>query len=128
MRTTLKLIAILMWLLGTGSSAYSQKLTEMYIPIGKCPGLSGKYTLLGKIQAFDGQKKTLTVVCTDGSYTVKITDQTNIWLDRSKLKLTNQVGAFTDCQKGRSVEVKCVNNQRKDGTAEWIKVGVERGG
>lgn len=127
MQTTLKLMAIIMFLMSSLSFTYAQKMTEKFIPIGKSPGLSGKFTLIGKVEAVDPQKRTL--VCADraGSHVVNVTEQTNIWLDRSQLNQTNQTGSLTDCQKGRVVEVKFLDKERKEGPAEWIKVGVGYG-
>jgi hypothetical protein len=121
---TLKLIASMVLLMGSWSFAHAQKTTEKFIPIGKSPGLSGKFTLIGKIEAVDPQKNTLTCADSTGTHTVKVAEQTRIWLDRSRLNQTNQTGALTDCQKGRLVEVKFVDKARKEGPAEWIKVGV----
>jgi len=122
MRTTVKLLAIILLAASSWSFAHAQKTTERFIPIGKSPGLSGKFTLIGKIEAVDRQKKTLTCADASGSYVVKVTDQTRIWLDRTQQNQTNQTGALTDCQKGRMVEVKFVDKEHKGGPAEWIKV------
>jgi hypothetical protein len=124
MRMTLKRMAMLTFLMSAWSLAYAQKETEMYVPIGKSPGLSGKYTLIGNVAAVDAKLKTLTLTNATGSQTVKLTGGTRIWLDKSQLKSANQTGALTDCQKGRLVEVKFVNNDRNEGSGEWIKVGV----
>ena len=106
-------------------SVYGQKATEIFIPVGKSPGLSGKYTSIGKITAIDTLNRTITVADSSESYNVKITERTQIWLDKSKLRLTNQKGAFTDLRKDLLVEVKYENNLRKDkGSAEWIKVQI----
>jgi hypothetical protein len=112
------------------SQAYGQKSTEIFIPVGKSPGLSGKYTAIGKIEAVNAQNQTITMADPSGNYTVKIAKQTQVWLDNSKLKKTNQKGAFADLRKGALVEVKFEKNQRKNlGTAEWVKVEVvEPGG
>jgi hypothetical protein len=54
-----------------------------------------------------------------GSYTVKITERTQIWLDNSKLKSTNRKGTFTNLRKGLLAEVKYEDSACKDkGTAE----------
>ena len=104
---------------------YAQKATEIFIPVGKSPGLSGKYTSIGKITAIDAANQTLTVADSAGSYEVKATAHTQIWLDKSALKATNHKGAFADLRQGLLVEVKYENNQRKDkGPAEWIKVKI----
>jgi len=104
---------------------YGQKATEIFIPVGQSPGLSGKHTSLGKITAIDVPNRTITVADSSGSYTVKITGRTQIWLDKSKLRSTNQKGAFTDLRKDLLIEVKYEGNQRQDtGSAEWIKAQI----
>lgn len=68
----------------------------------------------------------LTVADSSASYVVKLTDETQIWLDRSPMKLSNQKGTLADLQKDARVEIKYVNNERKDGgVAEWIKIEVK---
>jgi hypothetical protein len=108
-------------------NVYGQKATEIFIPVGKSPGLSGKYTSIGKITAIDTLNRTITVADSSESYNVKITERTQIWLDKSKLKLTNQKGAFADLRKELLVEVKYEENQRQDkSSAEWIKVQINQ--
>ena len=118
---TAMVIAGLVW--GTTSSAYGQKATEMYIPVGQSPGASGKHTVIGKIEGLDPQHRTVTIAGPSGKHTATITKRTKIWLDRSTLKLTNQKGTFSDLQVGRTVEVKYEDpKQMGKGAAEWIKV------
>ncbi|NIR49418.1 hypothetical protein GWO43_13005 [candidate division KSB1 bacterium] len=119
MRKYTGLFAIVLFLIG--SQAYAQKATERFIPIGESPGLSGKHTVIGTVDEVNKQTQTITVSDSSGSFTAKITDETRIWLDRSHLKLTNKMGAFTDIQMGRLIEVKSVGEER-EGIAEWIKV------
>lgn len=105
--------------------AHGQKATEIFIPLGKSPGLSGKYTITGKIDAVNAQDHTITMTDSSRAYTVKLTDRTKIWLDRSKIRLTNQKGTFADLRKELLVEVKYEGKERKDGgNAEWIKVQI----
>ncbi|MGH7599765.1 MAG: hypothetical protein ACREOI_25710 [bacterium] len=100
-----------------------QKATEIFIPLGKSPGLSGKYTTIGKIDTVNTQDQTITMTDSSGSYTIKITERTQIWLDNSKLKSTNRRGTFADLPKGLLAEVKYEDSARKDkGVAEWIKI------
>ncbi len=49
MRTPLSVLATLAVLLLAGT-AHAQQATEIYIPIGKSPGLSGKTTVIGTIE------------------------------------------------------------------------------
>jgi len=104
---------------------YAQQATEIYIPVGKSAGLSGKYTSMGKISAVNAHDQILTVTDSAGAHNVQITPRTKIWLDKSNLRLTNQKGTFEDLEKDLQVEVKYEGNQRKEmGPAEWIKVRV----
>ncbi len=120
------LIAFTTILLLGVSQAHAQKATEIFIPIGKSPGLSGKYTSIGKIASFNLQQKMLTVSDSTANYTVKITDSTQVWLDRSPKKLSNTNGTLEDLRPGVMVEIKYFNNERKEGgTAEWVKVEVK---
>ena len=43
------IIGIICLLVFSALSADAEKETELYIPIGQSPGLSGEYTVLGKI-------------------------------------------------------------------------------
>jgi len=123
MRALLNAAGLAIALLGAISHAHGQKETELYIPIGQSPGLSQKYTSIGEIAEVDPRAKTVTIADPAGRRTVKITEKTRIWLDRSKLKRTNLPGSFADLQKGRRVEVKYEDPQRRD-VAEWVKVEV----
>jgi len=100
----------------------AQRLTERYIPIGKSPGLSGKNTSIATIDTVDTQQGTMTCTGPSGTITVKVDQNTKIWLDRSKQKLTTLEYSLGDCRKGQIVEVKFRNNDRGIGVAEWIKV------
>jgi hypothetical protein len=120
-----KIAVVALILLLSMPYVYAQKATEIFIPVGQSPGLSGKYTSVGKITAIDVANQTITVADSSGSYEVKISERTQIWLDKSKLKSTNEKGAFTDLRKDLLVEVKYQHNQRQDkGPAEWIKVQI----
>lgn len=116
-------IAVLLW--GATPYAHGQKATEMFIPLGQSPGLSGKVTVIGTIDAVNARDQTITIVGPSATWGAQITDRTKIWLDRSKLRLPNQYGTFADLQKGRMVEVKYEDNRNKGkdkGPAEWVKV------
>lgn len=107
------------------SSAFGQKATEIFIPIGESPGLSGKHSIMGEIDSVDYQSYTMTITDSSGSYTVKVMGDTRIWLDKSALKLTNVNGTIEDCQAGRFVEVKYKNPEKQAKMqAEWIKVRI----
>lgn len=107
------------------SPAHGQKAAERYIPIGQSPGISQKLSATGQIAGVDGAKRTVTIAGATGRVTVKITGQTRIWLDRSKLKQPALAGSFADLQRGRSVEVKVLGAGRGQ-VADWIKVESDR--
>jgi hypothetical protein len=102
-------------------SINAEKSTELFIPIGQSPGLSGKYTVMGKIDQVNPQNQTLKMSGASGSYTVKMTERTFIYLDRSKAQLSNIYGTLADCKAGDLVEVKFEDNSRNK-PIEWIKV------
>lgn len=114
-------ISLLIW---TGTPyAHGQQTTEMFIPIGQSPGLSGKVTIMGTIEAVDAQNQTIVVAGSSEKWSAEVTKGTRIWLDRSKLGLSNQYGTFADLQEGRLVEVKYEGTERRsEGPAAWIKV------
>ena len=117
----LTIIGIICLLVFGAFAAHAEKSTELYIPIGESPGLSGEYTVLGKIEQVNLQSRTLRMSAASGSYTVKLTKGTSIYLDRSKMKATNTYGTLADCKAGDTVEVKFEDNSRNK-PIEWIKV------
>jgi len=125
MRTLLSVAGILVAMLCAISHAHGQKATEQYIPIGQSPGVSQKYTWIGEIADADARLQTVTIADPAGRRTVRITDKTRIWLDRTKVKASNLTGSFADLQKGRRAEVKYEDPARRD-VADWVKVEVDR--
>src|SRR5688572_14788914 len=116
-------LAIVVVSLGGTLEASGQQATEMFIPIGQSPGLSGKGSLIGTLESVDPGKRMVTISSPSGAQRVGITDRTLIWLDRSQQKQANHNGAINDLQKGRKVEVKLRKGEPK-AVAEWIKVQV----
>jgi len=103
--------------------AHGQKATERYIPLGQSPGVSQKYTSIGEISHVDPAARTVTVTEQAGRRTLRITDKTRIWLDRTKLKQANLTGSFADLQTGRRIEVKYEDPERRE-AADWVKVEI----
>lgn len=103
------------------SFAHGQKQTERYIPVGQSPGVSGKSSWIGIIEATDAQARTLTLAMGDRRLSIAVTERTRIWLDRSRLKQTALNGSYSDLRPGRRVEVK-YGDAKGEGVAEWIKV------
>jgi hypothetical protein len=116
-------LAIVVVALGGTLEASGQQATEMFIPIGQSPGLSGKESLIGTLESVDRGKGLVTITSPSGSQTVRFTDRTLIWLDRSLQKQPNQNGAIADLQQGRKVEIKLRKGEPK-AVAEWIKVQI----
>jgi hypothetical protein len=117
------IVALLCWT----PNAHAQKMTEQFIPVGQSPGVSGTYSYIGEIESVDAENRTITVAGPEGPRTIKVTEQTRIWLDRSEQRLTNLVGSITDLRPGRRIEVKYVEYETRD-TADWIKVVVPGSG
>jgi hypothetical protein len=117
----LTIIGIICFLVFGAFYAEAEKATELYIPIGQSPGLSGEYTVMGKIDQVNPQNQTLKMSGASGSYTVKMTKNTSIYLDRSKAQLSNIYGTLADCKGGDLVEVKFEDNSHSK-PIEWIKV------
>lgn len=103
----------------------AEKATELYVPIGKSPGLSGKYSAAGRIEQVDYQKNTLTMSAGSSRYPVKVTERTMIFLDRSKMGQSNLYGSFADCKKGMMIEVRFEKDERGR-PAEWIKLEMKQ--
>ncbi len=120
------LIALVVTLiLGFGiSETYAQKATEIFIPVGQSPGVSGSYSMIAKIDRVKSEDQTINISNSSGSYTVKIMEQTQIWLDRSKLKMTNKVGSFSDLKSNLTIEVRYKDKERK-GEVAWVKIQFE---
>jgi hypothetical protein len=105
--------------------AIAEKTTELFIPIGKSPGLSDKFSLIGTIAEVNALDQTLTVIGASDTYTVLTSEYTLIFLDKSKLRQPNRYGSFSDFKKGMVVEVR-FEADRKHRPAEWIKLQIEK--
>ena len=105
------------------SALQGQESTEQFIPIGKSPGMSGMYSMIGEVVSVDAQNRTVTVRNDEQSRTIRITDDTRIWLDRSQLQQAATTGSMVDLQTGRTVEIKFADYEVKE-NADWIKIGM----
>jgi hypothetical protein len=114
-------LGLLVGLLGTTCLVHSQEATERFIPIGESPGLSGKHTMLGEIQAVDNEGRTLTVAANGQTYSVAVTTFTRIWIDRSQQQQPALTGTLADCRRGLQVEVK-LEDDEQERVADWIKI------
>ncbi len=115
------IIIIAFGLLLVASDGYGQKATEIYVPVGKSPGISGELSIIGTMGHVEISALTLAVKDSVKSQDIKLDDKTKIWLDNSKLKIKSMYGTPADLREGVLVEVML----RKTGSgtvAEWIKV------
>ena len=115
-------IVSVLWILSS-SEAAGQMQTERYIPIGQSPGLSKTSTDVGRIRSYNASSGMLSLDAQGGPRSVKVSNDTRIWLDRSKQKQTNLDGSVFDLQSGRTAEVNYTNPATRD-SAAWIKVEV----
>jgi hypothetical protein len=122
-KRTLAIVLALAATSARAAVAAAQEATEVFIPIGKSPGVSKQQTVMGTVDTADEKGRALRITTPAAAITVAVTDKTRIFRDRSALKQPNEAGVFADLQKGRTVEVKLEpgEGQRK---AEWIKVRI----
>jgi hypothetical protein len=115
--------------LAPARAADAQAATEIYIPIGRSPGLSRVHTVIGTIERVDegsGEGHTMVVVSQGRSWTLRMTSSTRVFIDRSALRRPNGYGGHEDCRAGALVEVKpqAVGGNQV-AACEWIKVRAE---
>ncbi len=103
------------------SFAHGQRETERYIPIGQSPGVSGKATRVGTIEAVDAGARSFSLATDEGRFEIAVPPGARIWLDRSRGRQSAQSGEFGDLKIGRRVEVRFAEPARK-GPAGWIKI------
>lgn len=128
MLTRFTRIGLVLVVLASMQLARAQKQTEIFIPLGESPGVSGIQTLIGTIETVNPSDQSLVMMDAQGRYTVQVTDRTQIWLDRSAMKLHNLYGSFASLKPDLRVEVKYeANESRQRVTAEWIKVQIRDG-
>ncbi len=116
---------VVLALVSLGMAPGAQEATELFIPIGKSPQLSGKVTVIGTIESVDAAGKSFVVKTDSESATAAVTERTRIYLDRRQRKESNRYGAFDDLVVGARVEVLYEGRKRvTSGPAEWVKVEV----
>jgi hypothetical protein len=105
-------------LLAIALPVLAQKETEIFVPIGESPGVSGKLTLVAALGPVDAAARTLRM----GNLPIRIDDRTRIWIDRSKLRQSNGVGTMADLTTGALAEVRFRGDNASAAVADWIKV------
>ena len=108
--SVVRAIWIAAWLL-VSASVFAQAATERYIPIGRSPGISGIHSVAGVIESVDG--RAIAIRSGTSVVRVELADTSDIWIDRSKNKVTNLRGTPADLVVGRTVEAYL---------PRWIKV------
>lgn len=109
-------------ILSTSFAWAGQRVTEQFIPIGKSPGVSGKYSVMGTIASLDPESKLVTIDTADGEVIAEVTDSTFIYLDRSAQGGSNEEVSFAELEVGLEVEVLSEELENMgSGPAAWIK-------
>ena len=104
------------------SALQAQRSTEQFIPIGQSPGMA-MYSMIGEVVSVDARNRTVTVRRDQETRTIRITEDTRLWLDRSQLQQAATTGSISDLEVGRRVEIKYVDYEAKE-SADWIKIGI----
>lgn len=103
--------------------ALASRASELYIPIGRSPGLSDSLTVSGTIHYVDYAAGTMTVTTPAGRREVRIADTTRIYLDFSTRRKSNTYGTMDDCRPGEFVEIKLGDGESGHADiAEWVKI------
>ncbi|HSF17360.1 MAG TPA: hypothetical protein VLK65_17570 [Vicinamibacteria bacterium] len=101
----------------------AQQATELYIPLGESPQLSERSTVIGIIEKVDADRRAIVVRSDGGSVAANVTEETEIYLDRSGLHEKNDYGTFEDLVEGVKVEILYEAGEGSaEGPARWIKV------
>ena len=119
---------LIIWLLAFAciSTAHAQKATELYIPIGKSPGVSGETSIVGTIEAVDLANRTITVLYDNERYTGKLNVASLVYLDRSNYQKKNTRGTLEDCTVGSKCEMTYqYKEEEQTDFVNWLKVKVE---
>jgi hypothetical protein len=103
--------------------AIAQEATEQFIPIGESPGISGEESYLGECVGYDAEDRLLRMHGNTGTRSIRITENTRIWLDRSRIEESNLVGDSGDLVPGRRIEVRYADPDNKE-VADWVKVEI----
>lgn len=113
-------ILLLVALLAAPAAGLAQQTTEQFIPIGFSPGVSNLTSYIGAVDAVDGTARTFSLQVDGETRVLRVSTDTRIWLDRSKVRNTNIDGNFGDIQPGRVIEVRYDDDD--PGTAVWVKI------
>ncbi len=122
-------LPILLFIASTARSPSASRATELYIPFGRSPGLSGHVTFVGAVTRVNTASSTLTVAGPSGTRMLRVDERSWVYLDSSWVQRPNDYGAIGDIGKGDTVEImfEKTGPHKRQGwadmrTAEWIKV------
>lgn len=125
-RMTAMALAGLAAALAAGGAALAQRATEVYIPIGKSPGVSDKSAYVAEVQTAPAVTGEVTAraaadaaAATGKVWKFDVDATTKVYLDRSAKGLPNIEGKTSDITADSTIEVKIGKDGR---TAEWVKV------
>jgi len=105
-------------LLIVGSAAVAQQATEVYIPIGESPGISGVDSIIGSISSVDTDRYRVTISSAGESRTITMKSTTRYYVDRTRSREKSDSGSFEDCSVGRRMEAYV----DAEGNAIWVKI------
>ncbi len=103
-----------------GVSAAGHPATERYIPMGYWTSIGVENTYVGDVTDVASDRATLSYQTEGRRTTIRIDDETRIYIDRSHLGQKNLRGTRADLRPGRRMEIKLRTGA--SGVAEWIKV------
>jgi len=126
LKKCLGLLLVMLLVMGM-LNAKAQKATEIFIPIGESPGVSGLYSKIGTVSSLSEDEQTFILLDSlQQSHNVIVTDSSSIWLDCTMIKEKNVAGSFSDIKEGILLEVKYFRAADSSYTdiAEWIKIQI----
>ena len=97
--------------------AASHPATELYIPIGESPGVSGADAEQGRIVEMSTQPHGFVLRTDDGEHSIRMDEGTKIYVQYPGKAERNRIGNYDDCRPGRRVEAWV-----DDGVTRWIKI------
>lgn len=125
-RMRLQSFALTCLMAGSAGALFGQRATELFIPIGESPDLSGEETVIGTIEELDPSGESVVVrdERSGEEHLATVVEQTEIYLDRSKLNRRNDYGTFDDLSEGARVEMLYAREAGDAGALRWIKVEI----
>ena len=111
------IIGAVLWF-GFATLGNAQQATELYIPIGESPGLSGVKTAVGAVNQISADSFILETEA--AAQEIQIAPTTIIYLDRSSIRQPNTTGTINEITPGATVEVRFIEDISGN-PADWVK-------